>query len=211
MKRVFLLQFLLVCSVLTNSFVWAQGTSDLDVMNTIASERQAGRSQSQIVTKLVQSGVKVDQIRRVRNQSAQGGTATATGGTEGVSRLRQYNGGGTTTTGGETGTQTVSGEGLTMSDEEFEALVEEFTPDGRRVFGRGIFNKKLLSFEPNMNIATPQNYVLGPGDLVFVDVYGASQRTEQLEVSPEGTVTIPGYGPVQVSGLTVAGFALCQF
>ena len=61
-----------------------------------------------------------------------------------------------------------------------------------------------LSFEPNMNIATPQNYVLGPGDQVIVDIYGASQKTLQLTVSPEGEITVPGYGPVYVSGLTVA-------
>ena len=68
-----------------------------------------------------------------------------------------------------------------------------------------IFNNRNLTFEPNMNIATPQDYVLGPGDQVIVDVYGASQKTLELTVSPEGTVTVPGYGPIHVSGLTVAG------
>ena len=55
-----------------------------------------------------------------------------------------------------------------------------------------------------MNIATPQTYVLGPGDQVVIDVYGASQNTHQLTISPEGTVTVPGYGPIYVSGMTVA-------
>ena len=77
-------------------------------------------------------------------------------------------------------------------------------PDSLKVFGRDIFNNKLLSFEPNMNIATPQNYVLGPGDEVIVDVYGASQKSEQLTVSPDGDITVPGFGPIKVSGLTVA-------
>ena len=76
--------------------------------------------------------------------------------------------------------------------------------DKRKVFGRDIFNNKNLSFEPNMNIATPQNYKLGPGDAVFIDIYGASQRTIESTVSPEGTITIDGFGPVQVSGMTVA-------
>ena len=74
-----------------------------------------------------------------------------------------------------------------------------------KVFGRDIFNNKLLTFEPNMNIATPQNYVLGPGDEVIVDIYGASQKSETLTVSPDGAITVPGYGPIQVAGLTVAG------
>ena len=55
-----------------------------------------------------------------------------------------------------------------------------------------------------MNIATPQNYRLGPGDAVIIDIYGASQKTVQSTVSPDGEVTIEGFGPVQVSGLTVA-------
>ena len=74
----------------------------------------------------------------------------------------------------------------------------------KKVFGRDIFNNKELSFEPNMNIATPQNYRLGPGDAVIIDIYGASQKTIQSTVSPDGEVTIEGYGPVNVSGLTVA-------
>ena len=72
-----------------------------------------------------------------------------------------------------------------------------------KVFGRDIFNNKLLSFEPNMNIATPQNYRLGPGDAVIIDIYGASQKTMNATVAPDGDVTIEGFGPVQVSGLTV--------
>lgn len=74
----------------------------------------------------------------------------------------------------------------------------------RKVFGRDIFNNEDLSFEPNMNIATPQDYRLGPGDAVIIDVYGASQKTEECTVSPDGEITIEGYGPIAVSGLTVA-------
>ena len=82
-------------------------------------------------------------------------------------------------------------------------MLEPFT-NRKKVFGRDIFNNKELSFEPNMNIATPQNYRLGPGDAVIIDIYGASQKTIQSTVSPDGEVTIEGYGPVNVSGLTVA-------
>lgn len=71
------------------------------------------------------------------------------------------------------------------------------------MFGRDIFNNEELSFEPNMNIATPQDYRLGPGDAVIVDVYGASQGSFEKTVSPEGEITIEGFGPVSVGGLTV--------
>lgn len=73
----------------------------------------------------------------------------------------------------------------------------------KKVFGRDIFNNEELSFEPNMNIATPTNYRLGPGDAVFIDVYGASSKSVESTVSPDGYVNIEGFGPVQVSGLTV--------
>lgn len=80
---------------------------------------------------------------------------------------------------------------------------EESQGEGRKVFGRNIFNRKNLNFEPEMNIATPDDYRLGPGDAVYVDVWGASQRTFTATVSPEGTIDLEGVGPVNVSGLTV--------
>lgn len=75
---------------------------------------------------------------------------------------------------------------------------------GKRIFGHDIFRRGRLSFEPNMNIATPEDYVLGPGDQVIIDIYGASQKTLQLTVSPEGDITVPGYGPITVAGMSVA-------
>ena len=54
-----------------------------------------------------------------------------------------------------------------------------------------------------MNIATPQNYVLGPGDVLVVDIYGGSQESQRLTVSPEGDVYVPEFGPIQVSGLQI--------
>ena len=76
--------------------------------------------------------------------------------------------------------------------------------EGKKVFGRDIFNNKSLTFEPQMNIATPQNYVLGPGDQLIIDVYGDTQKSEQLTVSPDGDVTVPDYGPIHVAGLSVS-------
>ena len=85
-----------------------------------------------------------------------------------------------------------------------EKMIERKLKKRKKIFGRDIFNNKNLSFEPNMNIATPKNYVLGPGDAVYVDIYGASQKSMQVTVSPDGYINIEGYGPVQVSGLTVS-------
>lgn len=84
-------------------------------------------------------------------------------------------------------------------------LLEEYKQSQRKkVFGRDIFSNKDLSFDPIMNIATPQNYVLGAGDEVSVDIYGASQKSVDCTVSPDGVIVIEGYGPIHVGGLTVA-------
>ena len=195
--------------------VSAQGMSDQQVIQFIKNEAKAGTSQSQIVTKLMQRGVKVDQIRRLRNQydkqlKERGITVAADGTVKvPVDRLKANNDGTVaqdlnTAKVGTTGTVSAdaSAEVETVeADVQATSNVNEAT--GKKIFGHDIFNNRRLTFEPSMNIATPQNYVLGPGDQVVVDIYGASQRTHQLTVSPDGLITVPGYGPIAVSGLSV--------
>ena len=200
-----------VLGVVTAVGAFAQMT-DSQVMEFYARESKAGTSPSQIVTMLIQRGVKVEQIRRLRDQygsqmngQAQSRTKTGTG------TLRRNNEPDQTT-----GQQYVTGRQTETDASPTDRQLTQgdvWTEDNRqskmqpnllkRVFGRDIFNQRGLSFEPNMNIATPENYVLGPGDEVIIDIYGASQKTLQLTVSPEGTVTVPDYGPIQVGGMSV--------
>ena len=203
--------------LLSGGAALAQSMSDSQVMDFIQQEMKAGTSQSQIVTKLVQRGVKIDQIRRVRAQyekqlRSRGLSNSADAAVEEVgARMRSSN--------SETAQDLTSGRDGSQASQtaEADARYEEIRQNvrdqrddtsrelrGMKVFGRDIFNNRLLSFEPNMNIATPQDYVLGPGDQLVIDIYGASQKSYELTVSPEGAVTVPGYGPVQVGGLTVA-------
>ena len=83
-----------------------------------------------------------------------------------------------------------------------------FHPDsrsvGRRIFGHDVFNNKNLTFESSMNLATPQSYRLGPGDAVNIDIWGASQQSYTETISPDGTITVPDVGVIQLSGLSVA-------
>lgn len=72
----------------------------------------------------------------------------------------------------------------------------------KQVFGRDIFNNKLLTFEPNLNIATPDNYVLGAGDEVIIDVWGDSEASVRQTISPDGNIVIENVGPIHLSGLT---------
>lgn len=214
MKRILILMLCFACFL----GGYAQGMSDTQVMQFVQKETKAGTSQSQIVTKLMQKGVKIDQIRRIKNQYQKqlqqrglAGTADAAI-NDAQNRMRKDNGR------KERQQNIVSGnlnqeESLSQeADLEYAQIQQNINeqevgkagPDSLKVFGRDIFNNRLLSFEPNMNLATPQNYVLGPGDQIVVDIYGASQKTETLTVSPDGTITVPGYGPIQVSGMTVA-------
>ena len=76
-------------------------------------------------------------------------------------------------------------------------------PAGRRIFGHDVFNNKNLTFESSMNLATPQDYRLGPGDTVNIDIWGASQESVTETISPDGTVTVDGFGVVELGGLSV--------
>jgi len=73
-----------------------------------------------------------------------------------------------------------------------------------KVFGTDIFKNAAMSFEPNLRLATPPDYVLGPDDEVLIDIYGLSEVSHKLYVSPEGTIRIPLVGVINVSGLTIA-------
>ena len=239
MKKYAILALLLALSVNT---VHAQSTmTDDQVMRYVVKEHEQGTSNAQIVTKLMQQGVDISQIRRVRNkyerQMKQGGisgTSEEVAGKD-ASRLRTNNGKTREDyANANKKAETHSNYRVNAREDanfvhtydendaeymQFQNEMDYMVPDStlmlkrllaerdknkKKVFGRDIFNNKELSFEPNMNIATPQNYRLGPGDAVIIDIYGASQKTIQSTVSPDGEVTIEGYGPVNVSGLTVA-------
>jgi protein involved in polysaccharide export with SLBB domain len=198
----------------------AQGMSDAQVMRYIQREVKAGTSQSQIAVKLMQRGVDMKQLQRVRQQvtASQGTsaskTATASGGSvDGSSRLRRSNGSVLVDAQGNPLYSQTNGfaMGAAGEIEDIASRPNVYLPDsmstmvnGKHVFGRDIFNRRMLTFEPNMNIATPANYVVGAGDRVIIDVYGASQKSEQLEVSPDGTITVEGFGPIHLAGLTVS-------
>jgi protein involved in polysaccharide export with SLBB domain len=78
-------------------------------------------------------------------------------------------------------------------------------PDDERakIFGYNLFNSKNLSFEPGMNLPTPKNYIIGPGDELIIDIWGASEDFFQLVVNNQGTIRIKNLGPIYVNGLTV--------
>ena len=230
MKRIILFSvFLALCSF----HMYAQSSmTDEQVLRYVMKEHEAGTSQSQIITKLMQRGVDIQQIRRVKKtyervakDKGLGQVSAGTTKEKTNDRMRKNNGAEKEDHNSDfkiKATDKVSEKTVyDKTNPDFRQMQSELSdilPDSiiirderleaelnkKKVFGRDIFNRKDLSFEPNMNIATPQNYRIGPGDAVIIDVYGASQKSEQLTVSPDGDITIEGFGPVQVSGLTVA-------
>ena len=223
--------------------------TDSQVMEFVVKEQGKGTSQAQIVTKLMQNGVNISQIRRVRstyekmkkNNSSLGSTNTKDNDRSrknngqrkpGVSKQQiadetkekyneeeeeadRYSNNRISAKRQDANTyDEEDGEFLMMQDEldswmpqdtatMYKNLLKKMTKKKKEVWGKDIFNNRNLSFEPNMNMALPANYRLGPGDAVFIDIYGASQKSYQTTVAPDGIITIDGFGPIQVSGLSV--------
>lgn len=168
--------------------------SDEEVIEYVQEQHEAGKSQTAILLDLQRKGVKKEQLLRLKEQydaaqaemsggSGKSGSSSSAAG----DRVRKANGG-------------------TQSKDEEQGkgkAVANVVNNVKEIFGHDIFQNEKLTFEPNMNIATPASYVLGPGDEVLIDVYGTSQSSQKYAISPEGTIIIEKIGPVAVAGLTV--------
>lgn len=240
MKKIIV--FIMFFSMIFTNVMAQSSMTDSQVAEFVQKEAAKGTPQSQIVTRLMQNGVDISQIRRVKKmyerQKQNLGLGSTDQTTQPTSRLRTNNGKkneeeaeadkkATATMSRKRAastTQRIQGnttwkQEYDENDQDFLQMQNELLPltkqkeekddeekedSGKKVFGRDIFNNKNLTFEPAMNIATPQSYMLGPGDVVAVDVYGASQKTFNCTVSPDGQIVIEGFGPIQVGGLSIA-------
>ncbi len=240
MKKIIV--FIMFFSMIFTNVMAQSSMTDSQVAEFVQKEAAKGTPQSQIVTRLMQNGVDISQIRRVKKmyerQKQNLGLGSTDQTTQPTSRLRTNNGKkneeeaeadkkATATINRKRAastTQRIQGnttwkQEYDENDQDFLQMQNELLPltkqkeekdneekedSGKKVFGRDIFNNKNLTFEPAMNIATPQSYMLGPGDVVAVDVYGASQKTFNCTVSPDGQIVIEGFGPIQVGGLSIA-------
>lgn len=207
--------------------VCAQSMSDNQVIEYVKKEQEKGTSQQQIVTNLMKRGVTTDQLRRIRRkyQAEQQtlGASDLTGKNAGKSESRLR------TEQQQQGEQSqMRDQYMIQSQQRMQnrnygtwqdrrnemndelgnfgmdfAADEAPVRDESQVFGRNIFNNQMLTFQPNMNMATPTNYRLGAGDEVIIDVWGASQETFTETISPDGIVTISGIGPCKIGGMSV--------
>ena len=193
------------------------GMTDRQIIDYVVKEQGKGTPRSQIVTHLMQQGVKIDQIRSIQKRLKESndvmGAKDINNSKYAKSRLRQNKNAKEQSSEDEKRytngiRESYNTNGIAVEhtyDEndpyfvEMSSELDKLYPDSidliieqrlekmrKKVFGRDIFNNKLLSFEPNMNIATPQNYVVGPGDNVIIDVWGED------------------FGPIEIGGLSVS-------
>ena len=188
MKIQRLFSILLFCSMLRSGSLMAQSMSDSQVLEYVKDGIRQGKEQKQLASELARKGVTKEQAMRVKQlyeQQNNVNTSQSTGTDINESRLRE-----------ETKENTSD---MLEDHPTTEDLARE-----DQVFGRNIFNTRNLTFEPSVNLATPANYRLGPGDEVIIDIWGASQNTIRQQISPEGTINIQKIGPVNLSGMTVS-------
>ena len=215
MKKIVLLSLLSFCLSMT---AFVQSMTDQQILQYVMQQKKAGKAESVIAQELLKKGATLEQIQNMRQKYAKQLEKTGMGKAadkaigDATDRMRKNNGALREVDTDPKAQQTqqmmpppdnwLYGDDMSMyqSPGSFYFTGEQ----GKKVFGRDIFNNKDLTFEPVMNIATPQNYVLGPGDQLIIDVYGDTQKSEQLTVSPDGDVNVPEYGPIHVAGLSVA-------
>lgn len=184
MKRIWILFFF---ALLAAGGANAQAMSDDEVISYVKNAVNQGKSQQTIYKELVARGVSTSQLQRIKDKyEQQKENAVAKKSNKNVD------------------TQRVNPE---QAEDKAPAQSNDMTVDGPeggiKVFGRDIFRTANLTFEPSMNIATPVNYRLGPGDELQIEVWGASETNITQKVSPDGYISIPNVGPVNVNGLTV--------
>lgn len=190
MKRVILYFFI---SLISGNLLFAQ-MSDSQVIEYVKTEAAKGTSQQMIATELLKRGATQDQLLRIKSQ---------------VNQQNQNTSNINNPTNRPTLRKDVTNETYALRNDSIARLLEYQRENGLLedkkpvIFGKNIFNQKNLSFVPNMNIPTPEDYKLGPGDEIVIDIWGASQTSLQQVISPEGSIVVDRLGPVYLNGMTI--------
>ena len=169
-------------------FLFITGTlfaqmSDQQVIDELRRYQNSGLSQEQIATEMVRKGVSPTQLQRLRSQYNVTEGAQESSRTDTQNQLGQFRN--------------------DMDTSEIPAIPQDATPQEDKVYGETLFQRENLTFAPNMNMPTPANYVLGAGDEIIIDVWGDSELNVQYKIAPDGHITVPGLGRIQLSGMNV--------
>lgn len=172
----------------------ASAITDQEVISYIKTAMAAGKSEQQIGRELLAKGVTPEQAERIKAQvegQNLSETAPVNQSVRAADNERRHD-----------VTDDIAVESVDIVQTELETGLSG-QPGARRVYGHRVFNSRALTFEPSDNLATPQNYRLGPGDEVIIDIWGASEDHLRQTISPEGSIMISQIGPVYLNGLTI--------
>lgn len=185
---------IILVSLLIPFFSFAQKMSDKQVMEYVMEQHLNGASQMDIAADLLDKGVSIEQLQRVKDKyekdykelNKAGKSSSSSSSSNSSFERSRYNNG-------------------EFSEElhDFMKYMPRFKKDTTNIFGHDIFRNEDLTFEPNVNVGSLEDYVLGPGDEVFVDIYGVSQNNIEGNISPDGYLAIEEIGLFKLSGLTV--------
>jgi len=193
-KRILFVALFLCLAALSAS---AQMTDEA-IMNYAAQAMSAGKSQTQVASELMSRGVSAQQIKRLLKEYQDKGSAVTNVGPAATQKLEQLR---------------PTRESVSLEEEMGEEKRTIVDPSVRKVekedsvaviFGQDIFAGKTLTFEPNLNIATPTDYILGPGDEVIIDIWGQNEASIKQQISPEGRIIVSQIGVIELNGLTIA-------
>ena len=213
MRRLFTLLFILSLFCGT---AWAQQMSDDQVIQYVKDAQKAGKTQKEITVELMRRGVTKEQVERIKEKYEQSQADGQQAGTQSdLNRTRQRSRQSLAQQGGINNVQQRQGvrvantrlqqteDSLMLRESDGYFVSEKQEDPTQQIFGHNIFTNPNLTFEPNVNVATPADYRLGPGDEVIIDVWGASETTIRQTISPEGSIQVNTLGPVHLSGKTV--------
>lgn len=201
--------FALISFIIMSTVSFAQTSmTDDQILKYLVTETQKGTSQQKMAAELIKKGVTPTQLQRVR-QKAEKLKADAE-----KTKDSQKKKGGKKDEKEEdellidAAKSRAEELGMSEDDSEFEfddadditGITEE---EQRQVFGRNIFSSQNLTFQAPANLATPANYIIGTGDVVTINIWGASQESIETEVTSDGYVVVEGVGPIKISGHTV--------
>lgn len=181
--------------------------TDDQVLKYLVTETQKGTSQQKMASELLKKGVTPTQLQRVRKKAEKLREEAENSNKKDKKKSKksknsddELNMDASQSRAEELGLDQDNEELLGESTDDILGITEE---DQRQVFGRNIFNAKNLTFQPSANLATPANYTIGPGDMVTINIWGASQQTIEGEVSTDGYIVVESVGPIKLAGLSV--------
>lgn len=184
--------------------------TDQQVIDFIKQQSALGKTEQEIGKMLIARGVTPAQAQRIKNQVKEELEAESQGNEKDKSKSSRLRKSETTTPASsyQTTTPSTQNPNQTMVEnqlpyEETIYIEEEPEEPEEQIFGHRLFSSKGLTFEPSENLATPQNYILGPGDEVIIDIWGANEDHIREMISPEGSIMISQIGPVYLNGMTI--------